>query len=250
MLKRWDQDGIAVLQLQHGKVNAIDSELLEAVASALREIESSGARALVLTGSGSSFSAGVDLFRVLDGGPAYVRRFLPQFTATLRQLFEYPRPVVAALNGHAIAGGCIFACACDRRLVADGSARIGVPELRVGVPFPALALEVLRYAVPAPVVQELVWVGETFPVRESLRRGLVDEVVPESELLDRAHELAARLAEIPSRSFALGKAQLHQPALDRFESRGAEIDRDVVDFWCSPPAVEAIRSYLGRTLRK
>lgn len=250
MIQRSDLGGIALLQLQHGKVNAVDLELLAALEESLREVAASPARAVVLTGSGSSFSAGVDLFRVLDGGAGYVQRFLPRFTSALLQLFTFPRPVIAALNGHAIAGGCIFACACDLRLLADGGGRVGVPELRVGVPFPALALEVLRFAVPAPHFQELVLSGTTHAAPEALRRGLVDAVVPAPELVDRARAAAEALAAIPAPAFEIGKTQMRHPALEQFERWGEEIDRRVVDFWSTPSAAEAIRAYLERTLRK
>ena len=144
------------MRLAHGKVSAIDLELLECVVDRLDQIEESSARAIVLAGTGSSFSAGVDLFRVLDGGPDYLNRFLPALSRALVRLFTFPRPVVAAINGHAIAGGCILASACDYRLMALGKGKIGVPELVVGVPFPMIALEILRDLVPDRRFQEVV----------------------------------------------------------------------------------------------
>ena len=97
-------------------------------------------KAVIVTGSGSSFSAGVDLFRVIKDGPEYGRRFLPVLDDFLRAALTLPKPMVAAINGHAIAGGCILAAACDHRIMTEGNGRIGIPELAVGVPFPALPL--------------------------------------------------------------------------------------------------------------
>src|SRR5512142_1430222 len=103
MIDRSESDGIVTLTLNHGKAAALDADLLEALQ---RELDACvGARAIVLTGSGSIFSAGVDLFRLVDGGAGYVRRFFPLLRAVVRQLFAMPLPVVAAANGHAIAGG-------------------------------------------------------------------------------------------------------------------------------------------------
>ena len=93
-------------------------------------------KAVILTGSGSSFSAGVDLFRVLKDGPEYGRRFLPVLDNFLRAALTLPKPMIAAINGHAIAGGCILAATCDHRIMTEGNGRIGIPELAVGVPFP------------------------------------------------------------------------------------------------------------------
>src|SRR5215470_10036601 len=115
MIERSQHDGILTLRLAHGKASALDVELLDAL---LRELDSvaEDVRALVLTGTGSIFSAGVDLFRLTREGADYVRRFLPLLSRVLRALFTFPRPVVAAVNGHAIAGGCILALAADARL--------------------------------------------------------------------------------------------------------------------------------------
>ena len=118
----------------------------------------------MLTGTAGIFSAGVDLFKLVKGGPDYVAHFLPSLDYMLEALFMFPAPVVAAVNGHAIAGGCILACACNRRLMTTGAARIGVPELKVGVPFPPLVVEIMRAAVAPPYFNELMYVaGPTSP---------------------------------------------------------------------------------------
>ena len=241
---------IAVLRLDHGRVSALDVELLAALDEALAAVQRSAARALVLTGTGTSFSAGVDLFRLLDGGPEYVRRFLPLLDAALRRLFLFPRPVVAAINGHAIAGGCILACAGDRRLLSEGKARLGVPELRVGVPFPVLALEMVRFATDPRTLQDLIYGGATFNAEEALRRGLVDEVVPGPELLDRAVAAAESLARIPPEAFALVKRQLREPAMQRVERLARVMDAQILAAWCSPEATQTIRAFLDATIGK
>src|SRR5262249_43491029 len=146
---------VALLTLAHGKANALDLELCEAIRVRVEECQASWCRAIVITARGSIFSAGVDLLRVVREGAPYVRRFLPALSRALETTFVGPRPVVAAVNGHAIAGGCILARAADRRLMARGAGRIGVPELLVGVPFPPVPLEIMRFAVPPPQFAQL-----------------------------------------------------------------------------------------------
>src|SRR5207248_2211327 len=124
--------------------NAMSLEFCDRLTACFEEIRQSSARAAVLIGEERIFSAGVDLLRVLDGGRPYLRNFLPALSAALAAVFSHPKPVVAAINGHAIAGGCILACACDRRLMVRDAGRIGVPELLVGVAFPAVAMEIMR----------------------------------------------------------------------------------------------------------
>jgi Enoyl-CoA hydratase/isomerase len=139
----------SVFRTAHGKANALDTELCEAITVRLEEHRHSSMQALVFIGQGQIFSAGVDLLRVLDGGPAYLEVFLPALSKAFETLFCFPKPVIAAINGHAIAGGCVLACAADYRIMAHQAGRIGVPELLVGVPFPTVALEIMR-CVAAP----------------------------------------------------------------------------------------------------
>jgi len=153
-------------------------QLLGDLSDAIRRARESGARAAVLTGSGSIFSAGVDLFRVMAGAEPYASQFIPALTATFLELFEYPLPLVAAVNGHAIAGGCILACSCDYRLMAEGKGTIGVPELLVGVEFPTVALEIMRHSVPANELHALIYTGQLCVAGQAHDRGLIDEVVP------------------------------------------------------------------------
>jgi enoyl-CoA hydratase len=170
MIVRSSDDGILTLRLAHGKASALDTELVDALLRELDEVEED-TRALILTGTGSIFSAGVDLFRLTREGADYVRHFLPLLSRFVRTLFSFPRPVVAAANGHAIAGGCVIVLASDVRLMADGAGTIGLPELSVGVPFPAAGIEVVRFAVPREKVQTLLYTGRTLPPPGCADRG-------------------------------------------------------------------------------
>src|SRR5262249_58826582 len=137
--------------------------------------------------------AGVDLVRMTKEGAPYVRAFLPALSRSFETLFSLLKPVVAAVNGHAIAGGCIIACAADRRLMARDAGRIGIPELLVGVPFPVVPLEIMRFAA-ARHLPSLAYTGITCGADEAQRNGLVDVVVDGEQLLDEAIQVAETLA--------------------------------------------------------
>jgi enoyl-CoA hydratase len=250
MIEQQIQDGIATVRLAHGKVSALDFELLEAICHTFRQLADSEARAVVLTGSGGTFSAGVDLVRLTSDGSDYVARFLPALDEAFRTLFEFPRPVIAAVNGHAIAGGCILAQSCDYRLMAQGKGRIGVPELLVGVQFPALALEIMRFTVPPQHLRKLVLTGATLLPDEALQHGLVDEVVAVEELGERAVKIARQLAAIPGDVFVNTKRHLRRPVSEYLGKWGAEIDGQASEVWRDPVTHEGIRAYLQRTLHK
>jgi enoyl-CoA hydratase len=249
MIERSRHEGILTLRLAHGKASALDVELLDAL---LRELDgvADDVRALILTGTGSIFSAGVDLFRLGQGGEGYVRQFLPLLSRFVRALFAFPRPVVAAANGHAIAGGCVLVLAADVRLMAAGTGRIGLPELLVGVPFPAAALEVVRFAVPRDKVQSLVYTGRTLPPKEALAAGVVDEVVPAEDLLARAQEVARQLALIPPQVYRLTKQSLRAETLERIDRAGEPQEREVLEVWSAAETHAQVREYLRRTVGK
>ncbi len=240
MIYREDRNEVAVLRMEHGKVSALDLEMLLEFRSRLDELQREPRRAVILTGTGSSFSAGVDLYRLLEGGREYLDRFLPALDAALRQLYEFPRPVVAAVNGHAIAGGCIIACACDFRLMSAG--RIGVTELLVGVPFPALPLEIIRASVAPQHFQSILYTGRTYTPPEALHVGLVDEVVQDEALLDRACDVARRLAAISPRAFEITKSQIRR--------YGRDLDAAILETWTCPETRAAIEAYLEKTIRR
>lgn len=249
MIVREDSGSVAVIRMAHGKVSAIDLEFCVALVAEFNQVAASSASALVLTGSGSTFSAGVDLFRVLKGRGDYLRSFLPGMEALFRTLLTFPKPAVAAVNGHAIAGGCILAAACDHCIMADGPGRIGVPELLVGVPFPPLPFEIVRSRLNPPVVRDLVYSGRVVPAREAMALGLADEVAESSQLIDRAHEIAARLARIPSRTFALTKRTSVAAVLTRVQA-AASINGEVAEAWQSDAVLNRMQAYVEETVGK
>jgi enoyl-CoA hydratase len=249
MLQTEQQGDVTLLRLTHGKASVLDLELLEGLTVELGRIAEGPGRALVVTGTGSIFSAGVDLFRVVDGGAEYLERFLPALDLALERLLTFPRPTVAAVNGHAIAGGCILALACDRQVAARGPGRMGVPELLVGVPFPPLPLEIVRDAVPTARLAQVVYGGATYEPDEAQALGLVGEVVEPDQLLARALALAETHAALDPEAFALVKRQLRAPLLARVAA-ARPIAGEIQAAWAAPEARERIRGYLARTVGK
>ncbi len=242
------RNAIRIATLSHGKANALDAELSHAISDAIAQFELSSDVALVLTGAGSIFSAGVDLVRIVDEGAAYVRAFLPAMSAAMLDVFACAKPVVAAVNGHAIAGGCILAAAADQRVMARGRGRIGIPELRVGVPFPTVPLEIMRFAA-ARHLTTLVYGGATFAPEEALAHGLTDGIAEPDGLIDAAVAMAGQLAALPSAAFALTKRAVRAPAVQRMRE-GTALDRDVIETWAAPETIAAIREYIARTFKK
>lgn len=238
MLDVEQRPGVTLVRLRHGKVNALDLELLRALSAVMRDLDGNGA--VVITGAGSAFSAGVDLNRVVAGGRPYVQEFLPALSDAFLAVFDHPGPVLAAINGHAVAGGCVLAAACDVRMMSLG--QIGLAELSVGVPFPPTAMEILRHAI-GPAVGRLVLTAALLDASQAQAIGLVHEVTGPDVLLDSAIDRAQRMAQIPAGVFALSKRQLQRPARERIAARRGD-DETVLATWSSDHTRDAIARYL------
>ena len=250
MLRLETQDGISVLRMEHGKANAQDLELCRALADRMAEIEALPSRAVVITGHGRFFSGGVDLKRVVAGGVDYLREFMPALVRCFESVFFHPKPVVSAVNGHAIAGGCILACCGDRRLMTDDErAGIGVPELYVGVPFPAAALEILRFSCPSAHLQKLISSGRSLRPRAALEAGLVDALAAPDALEVEALAVARTLAEVRPEVFATTKRQLRAPVREHIGANDAASGAAVERLWTSPETVAAIERFVAQTLK-
>jgi enoyl-CoA hydratase/carnithine racemase len=236
---------VAVVEVARGKVNAIDLELLDELEATLEALaQDDDVRGLVLTGSGRVFSAGVDLHRVVEGGEVYVERLIAKLARALEALFGFPKPTVAAVNGAAVAGGCILACACDRRVMAEG-ARMGATELVVGVPFPAAALEILRFTCGSRA-EDVVYTGSLFDAHEAMTMGMVHEVHPADAVLERATSIAVELAALAPQAYRLAKEQLRRPALERMRADAETLDGDVTREWAAPDTLRSLRAQLDR----
>ena len=248
MLEWKEDNGIGVLTLSHGKASALDLEFLDAIDSAFRDAEKYDA--VVVTGDGKIFSAGVDLFRLTNDGSEYVDRFLPSLDRAFLSILRCSRPVVAAVNGHAIAGGCLIALAADRALMATGGGRIGVPELRVGVPFPALAAQILESMAAPAVACRLALSGDTISAEKALELGLIDEVTSVEDLMPRSLAVARDLLSIPRDTFALTKKRWNEALIARAEEESKTFGAETLAIWRSPATHQTIRDYLARTVEK
>ncbi|MGX9788904.1 enoyl-CoA hydratase/isomerase family protein [Mycobacterium sp. MMS18-G62] len=229
-------DGVTIVRIDDPPVNAFDLELVEDAVDTFRSV----AGPVVVTGAGKCFSAGVDLRAFLDGGDAYADRFLAAVSAAFLAVFDHPAPVVAAVNGHAIAGGCVLAMCADVRLMSRG--KIGLSEVAVGVPFPVAAIEICRHAMgPSATIAALQ--ADNIDAESALARGWIDELVTPDELLPRAIAVASALGQYSPAAYAMTKQQLHRPARDAIDS-GTQIDARVVAGWKSEEARARIGAFL------
>jgi enoyl-CoA hydratase len=238
---------VAVVEMAAGKANALDTLLCRQLAERFADFDRGDVRAVVLTGAGPMFSAGVDLFKIAEGGPEYIDSFLPALHDAFLAVFGCPVPVVAAVNGHAIAGGCILMSACDYRVMNADSGRIGVTELLVGVPFPVAAMEILRFAVGTHRLSELIMFGRTYAGDEAVGVGFVDEAVEGPGVRARAVEVARQFTGLPAPAVYQARRQIRGPVLEQIAAQSS-VDGAVHAIWRSPAAQGSIKAYVDRVI--
>ncbi len=238
---------IAVLRLDTGKANAINPAMLAALDAG---IDAFDAKALVITGVKNAFCAGLDLPTLFAFDRAEIRAHMENFERVLLRVFTCPRPVVAALNGHAIAGGCVLAMQADYRVLAEEEHfRMGLNETALAVGLPALVIETLRCLLPPTSFLQGALTGALHGPEEALMLGFVEELAPQAAVEDRALAQAERLAEVPAPAYAQVKRDLRAPAVERIRAHGPEILDRWLDTWFSPEARALVGGIVERLRR-
>jgi enoyl-CoA hydratase len=240
---------VQVVTLCQG-ANALDGTLVSAIEAALDRLEAAGSPAVVLASAHPTvFCPGLDL-KKLDGQPrAVVRELIVRYLALLRRLATYRGPVVAALAGHAIGGGCLLAMACDRRVMARSRARLGLSEINLGIPVPAGAVTMLLALFPTRAVEQLVLEGDGLGGERALELGLVERLADVDTVVDDSCRLAGHLGSRPAAAFTAAKAFLRHGLGEAMAERDvAEIER-LLDRWFDPDTQDRIGAMISQMRR-
>jgi enoyl-CoA hydratase len=242
---------VALLRIRRGKGNALSPALIEELLDALRELRlAEQSRALVITGEGRFFSSGLDLIELSRLDRAGMLLFLDRMQGLFASLWVWSRPVIAAVNGHAIAGGCLLALCADWRVLARGDARMGLNEIALGLPLPQAGLEIARSRFAPSAYAEVVYGGSAHPTDDALRLALADEACDPGEVVARALKRARDWSRHPSVAFHHMKAAVREPVLLRIRKDHERHEEQWVDLWFSPPAQERLAQARERLAAK
>ncbi len=225
----------AVLQMNHGKVNAMDLEFCDALNRELDALESSDIACLVFQSNTPRkiFSAGIDLKRILSEPPSYTRQYMPSMIRLFERIYFYTKPTLAVVEGVAIAGGCVMSAACSRR-IGTPKAAFGMPNKKLDVPIPQLAPVILSSAAPPSVAKQLH--EERLLSAEAARDcGFISEIVHESELPEAVQQ---QVNEISLASFQPRPRDEKQ--LQQFDFA----DQKMIDCWCTSELRERVSTYV------
>jgi enoyl-CoA hydratase len=222
--------------------NALGSDVMQSIVDGVRAADG---RPILVTGTGDAFSAGLNLKEVAALDRPGMERFLLLLDEVVDTLYGYPGPTVAAVNGHAIAGGCVIALCCDLRIaVNDPRARIGLNEVARGLEFPPKILALARQRIAAHALQRVVLEGGLHDPATALRLGLVDEIA--ADAVARARECLEVLAAHPPAIYAATKRVVRGGTLDLSDDQRRYFREHLVPVWCSPQTKALVRAALER----
>ncbi|KAL6054705.1 Short chain enoyl-CoA hydratase [Balamuthia mandrillaris] len=239
-----------VLGMNAGRVNAINHTFLEDLDAALTEIETDALYAdrpvIVASASPIAFSAGLDLKHVSSLDRRQFHDFMTRFEEVFMRLLTLPRRTVAAINGHALAGGYFVGLACDERVALEGDYRIGANEVLVGLEFPAVCYAMAQPKLSPHVLYETFSTGKSYTVNECLQNGYLRAVFPKNDaqsLLQRATLLAT--SEMPpeaTRAFVMTKQRLLEPFVEEWRAKREALLQRFVETRFSPGSQKLLQS--------
>jgi Delta3-Delta2-enoyl-CoA isomerase len=227
-------DGVAEVRLKRGKVNALNERMVDEISGCLQRLAADpDVRAVILTGDGAFFSFGFDIPEFLSYSRESFADFLKRFTGLYTYLFTYPKPVLAALNGHTVAGGCMLALACDYRIMVSGKAKISLNEITFGSSVFAGSVAMLKFLVGGKNAQAVLYDGTMYSAEAALHLGIIDQVAPQEKLLEEAQDVAKRLAARDAAAFRSIKGLLRAPVAEAMvKEEGASV-QEFVNIWYS-----------------
>ncbi len=219
----------AVVRMNTNKVNVQNDHFFNDLHTAFDRLEREFTELpVVLTGEGNTFSAGIDFQYSFDifgsGDPHKIRDWYRTYRETNLRIFNYPRPTVAAVNGHAIAGGFITALVCDFRIGAKKSGKFGLNEVPIGIPMPAAYVEIIKYTLGDQIGALTTLRGKLYSFDEIEKLGYFHETVSEDQLLNKAIEYATCITPDCNTAYAMSKKALQDGVMRQIEERTVALD--------------------------
>jgi enoyl-CoA hydratase/carnithine racemase len=238
------QEDVGLVKLNHGVTNAINLELVQALSEALQKAKSEfRLRGLVFTSTNHKFfSIGFNLPELIELSEGDLRTFYTSFNQMCLELYTFPKPTIAAISGHAIAGGTILALCCDYRFISEGRKLMGLNEIKLGLPVPYVADCILRSLVGLRHAREITDEGEFYSPETSLKMGLVDAILPPEEVLSHSIEKASLMGSYPENAFATIKRNRIQPIETEIRSNLESREKDFLSSWFSTAPQELLKA--------
>jgi len=249
MLLTFDHGTIREIRLNRPPANALSHELIVGLRQAVGNAPNDGIHAVVLSGSAGRFSGGLDVPLLLTYDHARMAALWHDFYALLQTLACSPIPIVAAITGHAPAGGTVLSIFCDWRVAADGDFKLGLNEVQVGLPLPPVIFSGLRRLVGSRAAEWLAVAGLLISPMQALAAGLVDELGPPNGVIDRAVQWCNNLLALPREAMTTTRRTARADLTAYFEQDFEPEVQKVTASWWAPEtqsSLQAIAARLGK----
>ncbi|HET6725789.1 MAG TPA: enoyl-CoA hydratase/isomerase family protein [Gammaproteobacteria bacterium] len=228
------QDDVSLIRLARPPANALNPALVQALIAAIADAPASGARGIALSGAPGLFSAGLDLPELLTLDRDAITVFWSDFVGLMRAMADSPIPVAAAITGHSPAGGAVLALCCDYRVMAEGSFRIGLNEVRVGLPLPVILYDALTHVVGPRRAALLGVEGRLLDPAQALATGFVDELAPPEAVEAKALGWLNGVLTLPPAAYSATRAHARASLREAFaDAAAAPAIRAIADSWFS-----------------
>jgi enoyl-CoA hydratase/carnithine racemase len=239
---------VALVRLQHGVTNALSTKVIHGLDAVFRRVkEDDAVNGLVLTGFNEKFfSIGFDIPELFEMNKDDFKGFYRLFNRTCLDLFTLPKPTIAAITGHAIAGGCILALCCDYRFIAKGHRLMGLNEVRLGLPVPYLPDRLLHFLVGFRKAREIMDSGDFYPADKAFEMGIADKILPVADVVKAAVEHADTLGSLPGVGYEMIKQNRVEVVVEAVKTRQDQKETAFIESWYSDAARERLKEAIKK----
>lgn len=244
------RDKTAVIGLNRGRSNPINAEMMAELSEMVNNIENDdNIGGLILTGKEGFFSAGLDLIELYDYNEETIRNFWIDFLELVNRLAMFKKPLIAAINGHSPAGGCVLALCCDYRIMAEGKYIIGLNEVPVGIIVPESIFHLYSFWLGHAKAYRFLLEGKLLNTQEALEHGLVDEIVAEGSLAGAAERQMQKYLALEKNTWQQSKLNCRKDLLRKVNADQSNSLKKILDQWWSP-STRSILSTIINNLQK
>lgn len=245
------KDRLAIITMNRGKSNALNREMITELNDMIVNIDADPAiGGAMITGTGHFFSAGLDLIELYGYDEAETRSFWTLFFSFAANLSKFKKPIVAAINGHSPAGGCVIGIACDTRVMANGPYIIGLNEVPVGIIVPQSIFELYAFWLGKADASRSLLEGKLFSPEEALKIGLVDELVSPDSILTAAERKVRKYMAFEANTWQQSKLSIRKELIASISADQSETLQKMLDQWWSPGTRSILKTIIDNLQKK
>ena len=250
-IKQTTEEHISHIYLDRGRSNALHREMLDELAGVVADAQNDPAvEGLVLHGKEGFFSAGLDLITLYDYNEEEVRSFWHMFMDVVRALVAFDKPAVAAVSGHSPAAGCVLACCCDYRVMAEGDYIIGLNEVPVGLVVPESIFQLYGFWLGQAQAYRYLLEGKLLKPEEALAAGLVDEVVDGRRIRSAAERQLRKYTQYERNTWRQSKRNMRRALLEAFDANHDATIEAVLKQWWSPATRSIVKTIIDNLAKR